>query len=184
MFSERKVAQMAAFILKKQGGIMSHLKLIKLLYLADRVALDEFGFSMSGDSFYSLPNGPILSRTLNLMAGVVESDDFGWEAWISDKENHKVSLRQDFEPQELDYLSRADIDVLNSILEKFGPMDKWQLVAYTHENCEEWKDPNGSSALIPHISIFKAFGRSKEDAAAMATNIEAEKSIDRLFAGL
>lgn len=176
---------MAAYLLKRRGGTMSHLKLIKLLYLADREALNSYGASISGDSFFSLPNGPVLSRTLNLMAGVIESETQGWETWISDRAEHQVSLRQDFDLDALDYLSRADVDILDSIWQQFGAMTRWQLVEYTHNgNCPEWENPNGSSAQITHFEIFSALGKSHEDAAILASDIEAEKSIDRLFASL
>ena len=185
MFNERKVAQMAAYMLKRRGGTMSHLKLIKLLYLSDRAALNSYGASISGDSFFSLPNGPVLSRTLELMAGVIESEAQGWETWISDRAEHQVSLRQDFDLRELDYLSPADIEILENVWQEFGAMSRWQLVDYTHGgNCPEWENPNGSSAPITPHEIFSALGKSPEDAAALASNIEAEKSIDRLFASL
>lgn len=185
MFNERKVAQMAAYLLKRRGGTMSHLKLIKLLYLADREALNSYGASISGDSFYSLDNGPILSRTRNLMAGFVESEPNGWESWISDKADHEVSIRQDFSAQDLDYLSSADIEILENIWLQFGGMTRWELVHYTHSgNCPEWEHPNGSSAPISPYKIFSALGKSQEDSAALASEIEAERSIDRLFASL
>lgn len=185
MFNERKVAQMAAYMLKRRGGTMSHLKLIKLLYLADRAAMNSYGAPISGDSYYSLRNGPILSRTLNLMAGVIESEPQGWETWISDKAEHQVSLRQDFNFGDLDYLSPADIDILDNVWQEFGAMNRWQLVEYTHSsNCAEWENPNGSSAVITPFKIFSALGRSKEEAAILASDIEAEKSVDRLFASL
>lgn len=176
---------MAAYMLKRRGGIMSHLKLIKLLYLSDRAALASYGASISGDTFYSLDNGPILSRTLNLMVGFVESEPNGWETWISDKAEHQVSLRQDFDLSELDYLSPADIDILDSVWQEFGEMSRWDLVTYTHSgNCPEWEPPNGSRVSITPHKIFSALGRSPEDAEALASNIETEKSIDRLFDSL
>ena len=39
-FNERKAAQMAAFFLHQGGGKLEVLKLMKLLYLADRQAMD------------------------------------------------------------------------------------------------------------------------------------------------
>jgi uncharacterized phage-associated protein len=74
MFNERKVAQMAAFFLGQvQGGRMSHLKLMKLLYLAEREALRSLGLHLTGDHLVSMPHGPVLSMTLNLMDGNIES---------------------------------------------------------------------------------------------------------------
>ena len=48
MFNERKVAQIAAYFLHRRGGCMSHLKLMKLMYLADREAFNRFGRSITG----------------------------------------------------------------------------------------------------------------------------------------
>ena len=50
MFSEAKVAQMAAFLLAQQpGNSMPFIKLIKLLYLTDKSGYDTLGYSISGD---------------------------------------------------------------------------------------------------------------------------------------
>ena len=42
-FDERKAAQAASVLLERHGGSMPYIKLIKLLYLADREALIESG---------------------------------------------------------------------------------------------------------------------------------------------
>ena len=47
MFNERKAAQVAAWFLRRSGRRMAHLKLMKLMYLADREALNEFGFPIT-----------------------------------------------------------------------------------------------------------------------------------------
>ena len=94
---------------------MPHLKLMKLLYLADREAVRNFGLPISGDKMVSMPHGPVLSMTLNLMDGDVESCPGGWEAWISDKENHELSLRQPLNPEDLDELAPAELEVLRSV---------------------------------------------------------------------
>jgi hypothetical protein len=41
-FDEKKATEVAAFLLKMRGGKMSYLKLIKLLYLADRESLSRW----------------------------------------------------------------------------------------------------------------------------------------------
>ena len=48
----------AARLLKLHGAAMPYLKLIKLLYLADRQALLELGRPISCDLFVSMPHGP------------------------------------------------------------------------------------------------------------------------------
>lgn len=185
MLNERKVAQMAAYLIRKDGERMPHLKLMKLLYLSDREALAKYGFPLSGDSVVAMPHGPVLSMTLNLMDGDVESAPGGWEAWISDKENHEVSLRNAaFSLADLDQLSPADLEVLDIVWNKFGHMGKYEIRNYTHQNCPEWQDPNGSSHPIPMQKIFAALGHPPEKAAILAARVEAERSVDKLFASL
>lgn len=185
MFNERKAAQMAAFFLgQTQESRMSHLKLMKLLYLSDREALRVFGWPISGDRLVSMPHGPVLSQTLNLMDGDVESQPGGWEEWISDKENHELSLRQPFDAAGLDELAPAEIDVLKIVWCKFGAMGKWEIRDWTHKHCAEWKDPKGSSIPIQYDAMARAVGFDDASAKELAAQIHAEQEIDRIFAAL
>lgn len=184
MFSERKITQMAVFLLHKCGGRMSHLKLMKLLYLADREAMARFGAPISGDHIVAMPHGPVLSMTLNFMDGDVESSPGGWEEWISDKDNHEISLRnQSITRKQLDELSDAEIEVLEAVWNRFGKMSRWEIRDYTH-TLPEWQDPHGSSLPIPHKNVFHALGRSEREAEELSARIESERAIDRLFAAL
>jgi len=184
MFNQRKVAQMAAFLLDHGKGRMSYLKLMKLLYLADRESMRRHGEPISGDRYVSMDHGPVLSQTLNLINGGVEFEEGGWNHWIEDKADYEVSLRRKTSRDALDELSEADMDVLDAIHAKFGKMDKWKLRDYTHRYCSEWKDPQGSSIPIEIIDIFKALGRTPAEARKLAGRIEHDRRIDRLFATL
>jgi uncharacterized phage-associated protein len=188
MFNERKAAQVAAWFLKRQGGRMPHLKLIKIMYLADREAMNRHGFPITGDQFVAMPHGPVPSATLDCINGYQPKPiEGGWEAWISDREGHAVALRRpDFDRGALDELSDADLDVLSAVWEKFGAWDQWKLVEYLHdpETCPEWIDPDGTSVPISYERIFEALGRSKNEAASLADRIESENTVDRLFASL
>lgn len=185
MFNERKAAQIAAWFLRQQRGRMPVLKLMKLMYLADRMALVEHGFPITGDQVVAMSHGPVLSRTLECINGCVESSPDGWDAWVSDREAYEVSAR-DRQPgcAELDELSPADIEILRSVWEQFGSMSKWQIRDYTHDHCPEWEDPEGSSRPIPYQRIFEALGRAPEEAATLAERVEDEGKLDRLFAAL
>lgn len=163
---------------------MSHLKLMKLLYLADREALRTCGLTISSDRLVSMPHGPVLSMTLNLMDGDVESRPGGWEEWISDKENHELSLRKSFALEDLDELSKAELAVLESVWQQFGGMDQWEIRDWTHRHCSEWKDPQGSSYPIAYKSLARAVGFDEAEADELASRIESEQEVDRFFATL
>lgn len=184
MFNERKVAQMAAYLLAKGERTMPHLKLMKLLYLADRRSMDVHGFPISGDHVVAMPHGPVLSMTLNLINGAIISCENGWESWISDKSDHRVSLRRTPTLELLDELSEADRNTLDVIWSEFGYMNQWEIRDYTHDHCPEWRDPNESSFSIPYADIFRALGKSPEVASELSARIEAKQSLDKLLASL
>ena len=59
---------------------MSYLRLLKLLYIADREWLAETGESITGDRVYAMKQGPVLSTLYDLIKGngtrAGEWDDF------------------------------------------------------------------------------------------------------------
>ena len=184
MFNERKVAQMAAFLVDRGRGRMNYLKLMKLLYLADRESMRRHGQPISGDRYVSMDHGPVLSQTLNLISGAVKFQQRGWSHWIEDKADYEVSLRRKASRDALDELSDADLDVLDAIYAKFGKMDQWKLRDYTHRHCPEWTDPEGSSVPIEYVDIFKALGHSRAEAKKLTARIEQEHRIEKVFADI
>ena len=61
MFDIKKTTHVAAYFLWKRGGQMSTLKLMQLMYLAERSFLLEHGERLTGDTMVSMPKGPALS---------------------------------------------------------------------------------------------------------------------------
>jgi uncharacterized phage-associated protein len=187
-FDQVKTSQVASHLLAKCGPdrATSILKLMKLLYLADRTFLHRFGTSITGDRMVSMPHGPVLSQTLDLMNGAGEPIPGGWEARIADRAGHMVSLHPDAsaERDDLDELSDMEIRVLDEVWDSFGHMTASQLRNYTHEHCPEWQDPCGSSTPIRAKTLFLALGFDEERAAAMAERLNADERVDRVFAAL
>lgn len=64
-YREDKATQTAARLLSHAGGRLPVLKLMKLLYLAERRAIVEYGRPMVFDSYCSMPHGPVMSFTLD-----------------------------------------------------------------------------------------------------------------------
>jgi uncharacterized phage-associated protein len=86
----------AYFLFRAGGGPMEHVKLMKLMYLADREAMDLYWFPISDDEYYSMKMGPVLSLALNLMSGNEDPESQGvWGEWVSAKENYRVSLQRE-----------------------------------------------------------------------------------------
>lgn len=157
------------------GGRLNVLKLVKLLYLAERRSLADFAAPLIGDVAVSMKHGPVLSRTLDLINGAAFGDTGDWDRTIADRADHFVGLRLDSGPPSFGALSRADLAVIDRTWAEFGTMTKWDLVDYCHKHLREWEDPGDSSTPIPLRRIFGAVGYADEqiDAAVAALNEQA-----------
>jgi uncharacterized phage-associated protein len=179
-FREDRATQAAARLLKLRGGRMSYMKLIKLLYLADRRALAETGRPITFDRYYSLPKGPILSRTLNL---IVDEERPGrepsyWRQIISEPRGFDVEL-VDGAPNGA--LSRAQESIIDAVFAEYGHRNRWDLVEMMHE-LPEWEDPGDSSIPIELHNVLIGTGLPEEDAKAIEEEILAEDTLQRLIA--
>src|SRR3990172_2875087 len=65
-FNPKKATQAAAYLLKRNDGDMDMYLWIKLLYLADRAALEKWEEPITGDFPSSMPLGPVLSNIYDL----------------------------------------------------------------------------------------------------------------------
>ena len=175
---------MAAYFLDRARTRIKYLKLMKLLYLADRESMKRHGHPISGDRYVSIDHGPVLSNTLNLINGAVKFQEHGWDHWIADKADYAVSLKRKVSREALDELSDADIDVLHNVFAKFGKVNQWDLVKYMHRYCREWENPNGSSIPISYEEVFRALGRTPAEAKKLGARVEQQRNIDKLFASL
>jgi uncharacterized phage-associated protein len=168
-FDERKAAQAAAYLLlKSKEKKINYMKLIKLLYLADRQALLERGKPITGDRMVSMPRGPVLSGILNLINwGQRREEHCVWLEYVSPPSGYDVRLVQD--NPELDELSIFECRILDRVYARYGDLDKWSLVDLTHK-LPEWHDPRGSSFPIDPADILRAESRSEETIQRIADN--------------
>lgn len=157
-FNERKTTAAAAVLLQEAGGRMKYLRLIKLLYLADRESWRQFSKPITGDSYAAMKRGPVLSQTLNLIKRPPEKGPWA-ETIETDLAQHEVRLKR--EP-DLGPLSDAEIEILKEAHRLHAQMDRWRLSDLTHA-FSEWKDPGESSKPIWPEDILAALEKSEEE---------------------
>ena len=179
-FNEAKAAQAAARLLSNNGGRMNYMKLIKLLYLIDREALNRWGRPVSTDRYVSMDHGPVLSSILDLINhGAEPGTKSPWMELISAPEKYDVRLRS-AEPPADDELSKAEEELIDEIFTRFRTTGQWDVVDYLHRTVDEWEQPQGSSNPINYEDIFKALGKSGAEVSALEEELESVSSIDRL----
>ncbi|WP_165793736.1 Panacea domain-containing protein [Hyphococcus luteus] len=175
-FDNEKAAQIAAYFCQKAGAEgLEKLKLIKLIYLAERLYLERYGMLMNLDEFYSLPHGPIASSALNGING--EIDHPAWkQIAVSEDDDRTVKLAGEIDP---DHLSKADVAVLEEVWNKFKHLTASEIRNYTHKNCPEYTELEQGRLPITVKDMLTAVGAA--DAQSLSDEIESfRKAIARL----
>lgn len=167
-FNEKRSTQAAAEFLKKAGGKLNYMVLLKFLYLLDREALLMWGTPVTGDSYRSMRWGPLLSRTHDLITEEFPEDEAAASFWKRhiDKDYYELVLRSD--PGD-DELSSADEKLIAKIFDEFFPKFKelnsnpFQFCDYLHTILPEYKSAErGESFPLDHHDILVA-GRKRPD---------------------
>jgi uncharacterized phage-associated protein len=174
-FDEQKVTEAAAFLLELRGGCMHYIKLLKLLYLADRMAFAQWGIPISNDNYVSMDNGPVLSQTYNL----IKDGGRIWSEFISAPfRDHEVELTAPVLSRPK--LSPAEEEILVTVFTEFGRENRWKIVDFMH-TLPEWKNPGGSSTPISISDILEALNEPQENIQAIVSELEQERKIaDRI----
>lgn len=172
MFDADKVLQTICYLLSLNNKKMNLLKLMKELYLIDRLSIQETNFSLSGDEHYSLNHGPVLSATKNLLEDLGRDSNNYWDIFLTKKRSKYYPDICLINEIDTDCLSKKDMEYIQSISDKYKNYNEWDLQNYTH-SLREWKDPKGSSKKIRYVDIMHALGKTDDEIANAKKEYEA-----------
>lgn len=154
-FNLIKTTQVIAQFLLKNNSKMSYMKLIKLLYLTDREALLRWGRPLTGDKYYSMKHGPVLSNVLDIINnGEEHTDSPYWYEYITDPENFEIALKND--SPGTGKLNEKELELIDKIDKEFKDFNRWEMVDICHDILPEWNDPGESRKSINIDDIFNA----------------------------
>lgn len=178
MYRESKAIETAAYFLRKnEGWAMDYYDLVKLIYLADREQVRMKGRTITGDDLYSLPWGPIVSHVLDAIQEDVSDE---WTAHIAtDKALKRSKLVVDAPPSSL---SRADLQAIEAVWERFGHMDGPQLTGYTHR-LPEYTDTDGRIPISLE-EVARGVGRTEDEIDAILDEQREREAVQRFKASL
>ena len=156
MYRLRKTIEAASYFLVRAGSELPYIKLIKLLYLADREQMKRRGQTITGDTYWSLKYGPILEHTLD----AIKCGNPDWNVHMqTDEAAMVISLLSEAAPAAL---SRAELQVLEDTWCEFGHMRWPDLVAFTHD-LSEWTPVTSGRKRIHIEDVARALGYSEVD---------------------
>jgi Protein of unknown function (DUF4065) len=153
-FNLEKTVQAMAFFVDELGPL-DKIKLVKLIYLADRHHFIHAGMPITGDRQVAMPYGPVPSSTLDAINGLVCGAEETVFRFLAVK-NNAITLRKS---PGRSALSEDELKTLAKILHQHGSKKSWPLARET-ERLPEYLNcySDGTSTTIPYESIAKASG--------------------------
>jgi hypothetical protein len=177
-YDPEKAEQVAAFFAIRAGGAISKLRLVKLIYLADRAFADRYDEPMLYDKLVSMPLGPVNSITLNLLND--ELGQIGVPRLVEPPSHNRITLSDaDLTVDDLRALSDAEIEVLEEVWLEHSRKSLTALLDYVHA-LPEWENPQGSSIDIPYEKLFAVLG--KAHSAELERDIQIKRELSRALA--
>jgi len=182
-FGSQKIVEAIAVLIRASDSCdhphMGCLRLLKLLYIADRESLRETGSPIIGTKPIAMENGPLHSDAYDIVKGS-RWDAETWAEFLH-KDGDEVFVIKS--PGVLN-LSRHEIDTLTETVDRYRDKNEWDLVKITHE-FDEYKrnkpEPGGPKArAIPMEDIIDAVGLThmKDD---ILRDIEETRKLNAVF---
>jgi uncharacterized phage-associated protein len=145
-FNPHKAVQAAGVILRAEGKRTTRLRLLKLLYIAERKCLQQTGRQLIGGKLVAMDHGPLHSDILDLINGV-HRDEPLWSRYFTAHGPREVELTD--EP-EVGRLSKFETELLVGVSQMHEHCHDFALSELTHE-FDEWAQSfhAGTSTPIP-----------------------------------
>lgn len=170
----KKITQIINYLIRKdeRAASMPELKVIKLVWAADRYHIRKYARTVSEDRYVAMKNGPVGSMTKDVAEfsdngfSNISSDDFDYiGAYISFEKVNERGLLSSINDVDYDELSDTDKEALDFAWENFGKYDWRTLVDITHKY-PEWKKHQTaleSGAKCEDIDLIDFFDNLEND---------------------
>lgn len=142
MIDTATTVQTIYYILKKsKDASLDKIKILKLVYLADKYHLLMYGRTITNDRYYAMDYGPVASTAKDVLSfnqGALSDNELNYAKKLLRKDG-EFSFSANNGDEELDLLSETDQEAIDKIVEKFGNIEGWKLSELTHQY-PEWSN--------------------------------------------
>lgn len=179
-FDYKKATQSLNFFAIQCGGCINKMKVIKLIYFADRYHLRKYGRPITNDEYYAMQYGPVNSGVKDIaemseFMGKIEIDYALRYLFVVSR--YEISSCTAFDP---DVFSETDIEALEFVWRTFGRYGEFDLADLTHQY-PEWKRFkdifNRYSRFRMH---YEDFLKDSDEAVEICWPLTEEEKRDRL----
>jgi hypothetical protein len=136
-FNYKKSIQALNYFAIKSDGKLNKMKALKLIWLSDRYHLRHFGKTITGDSYFALPFGPVASTTRDILENKLLSklESEYSSSYIKKTDKYNFMSINDVE---LTVFSKKDIETLDIIYSSYSDMAEFDISEFSHR-FPEWK---------------------------------------------
>jgi uncharacterized phage-associated protein len=118
-----KAHHIILYVVSNLGHKADLYKSLKIIFAADKLHLEKYGRTISGDSYINMSKGPVPSYIYDL----TKPDKNG--GLISFKNDYTLIANAEFD---IDEFSDSDIEILDQIIEEYRPLNKKEVEAKSH----------------------------------------------------
>ncbi len=174
----KKAIEAAGVLLRMaRGKRMRFIRLLKLLYIADRVSIEETGRPITGDRIVAMRQGPVLSRVYDCIKGEYP-DQTEWDRFFVTEDPFDIRMKK---TPGIGELCRYEVEVLQRVSRDRVLDDDWKVVDETHA-FPEWTDPGNTSRPISYRDVLDAVGHG-DQADRLLAEARADEVLDELIEG-
>ena len=179
VFDEKKATDAAAYLLSLNGNKLPYMKLMKLLYIADRISLSEYHYSITTDSYYSMKFGPVVSGIYDCIKHWDELPfSSPWRNTISiNKSKYEAVLLNSNSTFAM--LSDEEKDILKQANDSHDNESQFEISEFTH-TFPEWKDPGNSRIPLPIEDIINATVRDENEKKEALSDLDLSANLQRM----
>jgi hypothetical protein len=178
-FRAAAAAEAVANVLLWSKGIRDRHSLLKIIYMAERKALEELRWPILFDHMKCMRYGMVPQATFDLIQGNTSHPE--WEKYIEpSKADHVVYLKSP--PRGNVHLSPAQAHILHEAYEENASKSFRQLTDESHD-LPEWEDPGQSAIPRSMEEILEHIGLDEGTIQSLLKTMACERQVEDIING-
>lgn len=184
MSRREKAAQVAVFFASRGIRDLTTLKLVKLIYFADKRHLHLYGRTITGDRYFGMENGPVPSDTYDAL----KTGAFATVLMSERAECGEHPVWRAIASLDRDLLSESDEEVMEDVAQRYGAFTASALRNLAHREPDykraEARLVESGRGSVPIPTEDMVIGVPPAEAEALAAILAEETENDLLSASL
>lgn len=156
-FDYKKAVQVINFFARKNGNSIDKMRMLKLVYFADRYHLRKYGRMITNDQYWAMQFGPVASSVkemaeLESLCGTERHYAERYLAKGSGQQDEPLYIIKSLDGVDESVFSESDLEALNYVWDQFSP-NLQHVVNITHQYPEWRRHESALEAGLSRVSM-------------------------------